>query len=60
MFENVCLILYFSIIYMKNIDYGGSIIYVQGSSSYGTWETAVSSLIGVWGHNAFQMQEYCV
>ena len=45
---------------MKNIDYGGSIIYVQGSSSYGTWETAVSSLIGVWGHNAFQMQEYCV
>ena len=55
--ENVCLILYFIIIYMQHIDYGGEIVYVQGSNSYGTWERAASSPIGVWGLNTIQMQE---
>ena len=56
--KNMSLILYFIIIYMQYIDYrGGCICYVQGSNSYRIWERAVSSLTGVWGHNAIQMQE---
>ena len=37
---------------MQYIDYGGRNVYVQSSNSWGTWERAVSSPIGVWDHNA--------
>ena len=47
----------FIIIYMLYIDYGGGIVYVQGSNSYGPWERAVSSPISVWDHNPIQMKE---